>query len=150
MCGKTCLLIVFSQGLLPEACLHPTFENYVTVIDVQVELALWDTAGQEDHDRLRPLSYQDRDVVLTCLSIDSPDFLNNNTKSGRTEVHHSSPSAHIILAGKTNIRSDLLTLPDPSMKSRRTRRLRKGAPYTWGTAAYGAPGVLRHDRDGVR
>lgn len=40
-----------------------------------MELALWDTAGQEDYDRLRPLSYPDTDVILMCFSIDSPDSL---------------------------------------------------------------------------
>lgn len=44
---------------------------------IQVELALWDTAGQEDYDRLRPLSYPDTDVILMCFSIDSPDSLGN-------------------------------------------------------------------------
>ena len=53
---------------------------YVADIEVenkQVELALWDTAGQEDYDRLRPLSYPDTDVILMCFSIDSPDSLEN-------------------------------------------------------------------------
>ena len=43
----------------------------------QIELALWDTAGQEDYDRLRPLSYPDADVLLICFAVDSPDTLEN-------------------------------------------------------------------------
>ena len=55
-CGKTCLLIVFSRDEFPEVYVPTVFETYVASIDVdnrQVELALWDTAGQEDYDRLR-------------------------------------------------------------------------------------------------
>ena len=33
-----------------------------------VLLQLWDTAGQEDYDRLRPLSYPGSDVILLCYS----------------------------------------------------------------------------------
>ena len=56
------------------------FENYVADVEVdgkRVELALWDTAGQEDYDRLRPLSYPDSHVILICFAVDSPDSLDN-------------------------------------------------------------------------
>src|SRR6185312_12482140 len=79
-CGKTCLLIVFSSGTFPDMYIPTVFENYVSTIGVDgknVELALWDTAGQEDYDRLRPLSYPDANVVLICFSIDHPGSLAN-------------------------------------------------------------------------
>ena len=56
------------------------FENYVADIEVDgkhVELGLWDTAGAEDYDRLRPLSYPDSHVILICFSIASPESLDN-------------------------------------------------------------------------
>ena len=49
----------------------------VEVDGKHVELALWDTAGQEDYDRLRPLSYPDSHVILICFAVDSPDSLDN-------------------------------------------------------------------------
>lgn len=66
---------VISQLYVPTV-----FENYVADVEVDgkhVELALWDTAGQEDYDRLRPLSYPDSHVILICFAIDSPDSLDN-------------------------------------------------------------------------
>ena len=56
------------------------FENYVTQIQFEgklVELALWDTAGQEEYDRLRPLSYPESNVILIVFSIDFPVSLGN-------------------------------------------------------------------------
>lgn len=42
-----------------------------------VELALWDTAGQEEYDRLRPLSYPETDILFVCFAIDCPNSLEN-------------------------------------------------------------------------
>lgn len=74
-----------TQAHEPTLAYVPTvFENYVAdVIDVHsgkhVELGLWDTAGQEDYDRLRPLSYPDTDVILICYDISNQDSCDNIT-----------------------------------------------------------------------
>eukprot|EP00123_Amoebidium_parasiticum_P016351 comp23401_c4_seq1/m.38821 comp23401_c4_seq1/g.38821 ORF comp23401_c4_seq1/g.38821 comp23401_c4_seq1/m.38821 type:complete len:194 (-) comp23401_c4_seq1:218-799(-) len=109
-CGKTCLLIVFSKDQFPEVYVPTVFENYVADIQVdgkQVELALWDTAGQEDYDRLRPLSYPDTDVILMCFSVDNPDSLDNIPDKWTPEVRHFCPNVPIILVGlKKDLRND--------------------------------------------
>jgi Rho family protein len=56
------------------------FENYVTLVQFDgktIELALWDTAGQEEYDRLRPLSYPESHVILIVFSVDFPTSLAN-------------------------------------------------------------------------
>ncbi|KAI6200821.1 Ras family protein [Aphelenchoides besseyi] len=117
-CGKTCLLIVFSKDQFPDVYVPTVFENYVADIEVdgkQVELALWDTAGQEDYDRLRPLSYPDTDVILMCFSIDSPDSLDNIPEKWTPEVRHFCPNVPIILVGnKKDLRTDPQTIRDLS------------------------------------
>ena len=42
-----------------------------------VQLALWDTAGQEDYERLRPLAYSKAHVILIGFAVDMPDSLDN-------------------------------------------------------------------------
>ncbi|ODM87937.1 Ras-like GTP-binding protein Rho1 [Orchesella cincta] len=109
-CGKTCLLIKFSKNQFPEFYAPTVFENYVADVDLngkQVEIALWDTAGQEDYDRLRPLSYPETDVILMAFSIDSPDSLENIPEKWSPEVKHFCPNVPIILVGnKKDLRGD--------------------------------------------
>ncbi|KAL2912506.1 GTP-binding protein Rho1 [Polyrhizophydium stewartii] len=115
-CGKTCLLIVFSKGTFPEAYVPTVFENYVADVEVdnrRVELALWDTAGQEDYDRLRPLSYPDSHVILICYAIDSPDSLDNVQEKWIAEVIHFCAGLPILLVGcKKDLRNDPKTIQE--------------------------------------
>jgi len=109
-CGKTCLLIRFSQGKFPEVYVPTVFENYVADVHVDgkhVELALWDTAGQEDYDRLRPLSYPDSHVILICYAVDSPDSLDNVQEKWISEVLHFCAGLPFLLIGlKRDLRND--------------------------------------------
>ena len=109
-CGKTCLLVVFSKDEFPEVHVPTVFETDVADIEVDgktIELALWDTAGQEDYDRLRPLSYPETDVILMCFSIDNPDSLQNIPEKWSPEVKHFCPNVPIILVGnKKDLRND--------------------------------------------
>ncbi|GCE98420.1 Rho GTPase [Zygosaccharomyces mellis] len=79
-CGKTSLLNVFTRGYFPKVYEPTVFENYIHDIFVDnkhITLSLWDTAGQEEFDRLRSLSYSDTDVIMLCFSLDSRDSLMN-------------------------------------------------------------------------
>ncbi|KAH3674881.1 hypothetical protein WICPIJ_009451 [Wickerhamomyces pijperi] len=113
-CGKTCLLIVFSKGTFPDIYVPTVFDNYVADVDLdgrRVELALWDTAGQEDYDRLRPLSYPDTNVVLICFSVDLPESLSNVQEKWISEVLHFCHGVPIILVGcKVDLRDDQATI----------------------------------------
>lgn len=42
-----------------------------------MQLALWDTAGQEEYERLRPMSYAKAHVILIAFAVDTPDSLDN-------------------------------------------------------------------------
>ncbi|KAG0161251.1 hypothetical protein PDIDSM_8785 [Penicillium digitatum] len=104
-CGKTCLLISYSQSYFPEKYVPTVFENYITQTTHRasgktVELALWDTAGQEEYDRLRPLSYPETDLLFVCFAIDCPASLENVVD----KVLHFCPTTPIILVG---LKSDL-------------------------------------------
>ena len=71
--GKTCLLMSYTTNQFPSKYAPTVFDNYaVTVMigDDPHTLGLFDTAGQEDYDRLRPLSYpQVTNINIFCPSV---------------------------------------------------------------------------------
>jgi len=109
--GKTCLLITYSTNAFPGDEYIPTiFDNYVAKVmvnNVSIQLNLWDTAGQEDYDRLRPMSYPQTQIFLICYSVDSKMSLSNVKSKWAPEIRHYCPNTPIILvATKIDLRGD--------------------------------------------
>lgn len=73
------IIITLTPVFLPLP-LPKVFDNYAVTVMIGGEpytLGLFDTAGQEDYDRLRPLSYPQTDVFLVCFSVVSPSSFEN-------------------------------------------------------------------------
>jgi len=86
------------------------FDNYSMNVmsrsGVPTNIAFWDTAGQEDYDRLRPLSYPQTDVFLVCFAVNNQSSLDEVNSKWVPEIRHHCPSAHIVLVGtKSDLRS---------------------------------------------
>ena len=107
--GKKQLIIVFATGSYPDY-VPVALENCYRDIEVDgkmAEISLWDTCGQEDYDRLRPLFYPDTEAIVMCFSVGSYDTLWNITEKWAPEVRHFCPTVPIILVGtKKELRYD--------------------------------------------
>ncbi|KAI0155071.1 cell division control protein [Hypoxylon sp. FL1284] len=104
MASLTCLLISYTTNKFPSEYVPTVFDNYaVTVMigDEPYTLGLFDTAGQEDYDRLRP------------LSVTSPASFENVREKWFPEVHHHCPGVPCLIVGtQTDLRDD----PSPVRK----------------------------------
>lgn len=113
--GKTCLLMSYTTNKFPKEYVPTVFDNYAVTVIVNGEphtLGLFDTAGQEDYDRLRPLSYPQTDVFLVCFSLTSRSSFENIKDKWVPEITHHCPRVPFIIVGT---QCDVLG-PDPKSR----------------------------------
>lgn len=112
--GKTCLLHVYVKREFPEKYVPTIFDNWsaeVSAGERRVKLELWDTAGQEEYERLRHLSYKETNVFLLCFSVVEPASHHNIRAKWVHEVRLHQPKAQLIVVGtKADLRDDADTV----------------------------------------
>mmetsp|Transcript_15408 Transcript_15408/g.18686 ORF Transcript_15408/g.18686 Transcript_15408/m.18686 type:complete len:192 (-) Transcript_15408:353-928(-) len=120
MVGKTSLLIRFTTNAFPSEYIPTVFDNYNANIIVDKKpynVGLWDTAGQEDYDLLRPLSYPGTDCFLICFAADNQDSFKNVINRWMPEISHHTPGTPAILVCcKTDLRDQAAVLENKGIK----------------------------------
>ncbi|KAG5206789.1 hypothetical protein R6Z07F_008658 [Ovis aries] len=112
--GKTCLLMSYANDAFPEEYVPTVFDHYAVTVTVggkQHLLGLYDTAGQEDYNQLRPLSYPNTDVFLICFSVVNPASYHNVQEEWVPELKGCMPHVPYVLIGtQIDLRDDPKTL----------------------------------------
>jgi len=137
--GKTCLLVVYAKGTFPDQYIPTVFENYTKEFNHpthgDVSLALYDTAGQEEFDQLRTLSYPGSDIVFICFSLVDEESLLNTRDKWLPEVQDNLSDVTIFLVGlKADLRDEM---PDSAVPTEKGEGLvgDLGATQYWEVSA---------------
>ncbi|ELP95360.1 Rho GTPase, putative [Entamoeba invadens IP1] len=108
--GKTCILCSYTSGSFPTQYVPTVFENYNAITKVdneEINLSLVDTAGQEEYDRLRHLSYPGCNCFLMCFSLISQGSLDNIEGKWKPEIDEYALGTPFLLIGtKADLRED--------------------------------------------
>mmetsp|Transcript_470 Transcript_470/g.549 ORF Transcript_470/g.549 Transcript_470/m.549 type:complete len:411 (-) Transcript_470:386-1618(-) len=112
--GKSCLCVSFAYKAFPRDYVPTVFDNFNAVVKFEnrsVNLGLWDTAGQHDFERIRPVSYKETDVVFMFFSLVNPISFQNIKAKWLPEIRQHVGDAPVLLVGtKLDLRTDQETL----------------------------------------
>ncbi|KAG2387018.1 hypothetical protein C9374_002053 [Naegleria lovaniensis] len=117
--GKSSLIMRYNTGEFPCDYVPTVYDNCtvnMTVGEIQVTISPWDTAGQSEYDRLRPLSYPGTDVYFVCCSCNNIMSLHNIYEKWVPEIrcYTDSNPPIVLVMNKIDLRSkqlELLSLP---------------------------------------
>ncbi|XP_072031041.1 cdc42 homolog [Amphiura filiformis] len=152
--GKTSLLFSYATDRFLTDHIPTVFDTYSVNVTVGLDtvlLYLFDTAGQEDYDRLRPLSYPGTDMFLVCFSVTSPDSFENVRELWVPELRQYCPNAPFLLVGtQSDLRNDRHRLEALRSNKKKPVTLEEGRRLARKVGAYGYVECSALTREGVK
>jgi len=129
--GKTSLIVSYTVNGYPETY-KPTVHDYytvrITVADKPITFQLFDTAGQEQFQVIRRLSYSDANIFLICFNVVDPESFVNVREKWLPELRQYGPErVPIILVG---LQSDQRNVVD--VKCRLSKKGKRPIKYEEG------------------
>ena len=100
--GKTSMLLCYTTNTFPTDYMATVFDNYAVNVpygNQVVSLGLWDTAGQEEYARYRPLSYDTADGFILAFDLTSRKSMENVHRRWIKELRAQAPGAPVVLVG---------------------------------------------------
>ncbi|KAH7685744.1 Small GTPase superfamily Ras-type protein [Dioscorea alata] len=100
--GKTSMFISYTNDKFPSDYIPTVFDTFNATCSLDgcaVNLGLWDTAGQGEHCKLRPLCYGGAHVFLLVFSLVNRLSYENVFKKWLPEIRHFAPSVPFVLVG---------------------------------------------------
>lgn len=124
------MLWTYSTNCFPDGYVPTVLDKYTVDLPVGKDvykLILFDTAGQEEYDRLRIMTYPNTDVVLICFSVVEPESLENVQSVWYPEVKKYLPNTPFVLVGtKIDLRYNIDEI--------KRLKLQKREPVSYDTA----------------
>ena len=123
--GKTCLQEVYEKEAYLDRYNPTIFHHAVKKVQHtfggrlrNVNLQLWDSAGQEEYQEARKTIYPDANLVMIAFSVAEPDSLANVENIWIGEASAFCPGIPVILVGtKTDLREDEKTIQDLKLRN---------------------------------
>jgi Rho family protein len=117
----------------------------IFVDSVHIELSLWDTAGQEEFDRLRSLSYDDTHAIMLCFSVDSKDSLENVESKWVGEIAENCQGVKLVLVAlKCDLREQSADNEDEPPVEGAQKEVKEMIKYEQGLEVARRIGALRY------
>ena len=113
--GKTCLLMSYANNTFPSTYVPTVFDNYSVTVNIGEEpytLGLFDTAGQEDYERIRPLTFPLTDIFLVCFSVVLPASFENIRDKWVPEILEHGPKGtpFLLVGNQVDLRDNIETI----------------------------------------